>query len=248
VSDAYADFIKKVWEDPAPFQYMSVQFFFLAYLLLGQGLLLAAWRLLRGAAGLVRPGAAPAAASWWGRAAFAVFLLAGQVALLLGWPPLVSALASADQTLLADVVVIAHLAFVLAVLLTLLLVLAGWPLGWRWTGNFWFRLAQLVAIEVVAGQAIVGLECPMTTWERELRPEGKTEDGDTIRLHNLEGASRLGALCHDGLFFLRGERFKGLFALIYGSVALLALLTWVLTPPRLPWDGAGVRGPAVSRA
>src|SRR5262245_18735759 len=210
---------------------MSVQFFFLAYLLLGQGLLLAAWRLLRGAAGLVRAGAAPAAASWWGRAAFGAFLLAGQVALLLGWRPLVAALVAANPTLLADVVVVAHLAFVVAVLLTLLLVLAGWPLGWRWTGNFWFRLAQLVAIEVVAGQAIVGLECPMTTWERELRPEGKTEDGETIRLlHNLEGASRVGATCHDILFSLRGEQFKGLFAAIYGSVALVVLLTWVVTP------------------
>jgi hypothetical protein len=247
VSDLYGDFVQRLYEDPVQFPYMSVQFLFLAYLLLGQGLLLAVWRVLRRAAGLVWERARPAAPPLWGGLPFAVFLLLGQVALLWGWPRLVSAMLSADPILLADVVVTVHLAFVLAVLLTLVLVLVGWPLGWGWTRNFWFRLAQLIAIEIVAGQAIVGLECPLTTWERELRDDA---------LHNVENASRIGAFCHDALFALRGERWKGLFAVLYSSVGLLVLLTWVVTPPRLPWvagaerpphprDGPGANGQAV---
>src|SRR5262249_1619913 len=126
--------------------------------------------------------------------AFALFLLAGQAGLLYAWPPLVSAWLATDRIVLADAVVAFHLALGVGVLVALVLVVVRLPFGWRWTRSFWLRLAQLIVIEVVAGQAIVGIECPLKTAERELRGGGGT-------LNKVENASAIGAWSNRTLYF-----------------------------------------------
>ena len=71
--------------------------------------------------------------------------------------------------LLADAVLLAHLAIVLFNVGGLLLILAGNRLGWRWVNRWWFRAAHLAAIAVVVGQAWLGITCPLTTLESWLR-------------------------------------------------------------------------------
>jgi len=71
--------------------------------------------------------------------------------------------------LLADLILVVHFAFVLWVVLGLVLVLLGRPLGWRWVGNRWVRLGHLASIGVVVAQAWLGRMCPLTIWESELR-------------------------------------------------------------------------------
>jgi hypothetical protein len=78
-----------------------------------------------------------------------------------------------DSILLADVVVTVHLCFMLFVLISQLLIVAGWLLDWSWIRNFWFRFVHLLSIGVVAAQAVAGIECPLTTLERHLRTEGE---------------------------------------------------------------------------
>ena len=73
------------------------------------------------------------------------------------------------NAVLADAVLIAHFAFVLFVTGGLLLIWIGAAAGWRWVRNPWFRFAHLAAIVFVAGEAIVGVWCPLTIWEAELR-------------------------------------------------------------------------------
>ncbi|MFO0843431.1 MAG: DUF2784 family protein [Gemmataceae bacterium] len=219
MSRPYFDLLEQIQTAPQPTFKPVFQLLFLFYLILGQLAMLLAWW-----------GLTPR--SWSagraGKYLFAGYLLAGQAALLFAWPPLMGAWLSADAVTRADAVVVLHLGFVVAVLLSLVLVLVGWLAGWSWTRNFWFRVVQLIAVEVVAGQAVVGLDCPLTTLEQSLR-------GGYGFLHPEEGqSSALGKFCNDVLY-LRDVPL-GAFPYIYGGVGLLVLLTWVLAPPRTPWS------------
>ena len=71
--------------------------------------------------------------------------------------------------LLADLILIVHFGFILWVVLGLVLILIGRPLGWRWVRNRWVRVAHLASIGFVVVQAWLGEICPLTTWESELR-------------------------------------------------------------------------------
>ncbi len=71
--------------------------------------------------------------------------------------------------LLADVILVVHFTFVAFVVLGLLAVWTGRFLRWSWVRNFWFRLAHLLAIGIVAAESLGGIVCPLTTWEARLR-------------------------------------------------------------------------------
>jgi hypothetical protein len=73
------------------------------------------------------------------------------------------------SSLLADVVLIVHFAFVLFVVGGLALIWIGALAGWAWVRNFWFRVAHLAAIAFVAAEALLGIWCPLTVWETQLR-------------------------------------------------------------------------------
>ena len=142
------------------------------------------------------------------------------------------------NTFLADAIVTVHLAIVSFVLFGLILILLGLVFRWRWTRNFWFRLVHLCTIGIVVFEAIVGIECPFTVWERELRQAA----GQTV-----SDASFIGQLTHNLLFY---EAPESTFTVIYIVFGLLVLATFVLAPPRWPWKripgraAASLRGPA----
>jgi hypothetical protein len=71
--------------------------------------------------------------------------------------------------LLADLVLLAHLAYVAFVVLGQVLILVGGLRRWRWVRNPWFRWAHLAAIGVVVSQAWLGIICPLTDLEMALR-------------------------------------------------------------------------------
>lgn len=142
----------------------TTQLTFLLYLLLGQAVLLGLWTLVRRRAPV--DAAAPGRLLQVG---FAVYLLLGQIALFVGWDQLRDVWESAGTVAKADLVVTVHFGFVLFVLGLQVLILVGWSLRWTWTRNFWLRLLHLVCIEIVVGQAVVSLECPLTGAERDLR-------------------------------------------------------------------------------
>jgi hypothetical protein len=92
--------------------------------------------------------------------------------------------------LLADAVLVIHFGFVSFVVGGLVLIWAGWALRWRWVGNFWFRLAHLLAMGVVLAEALGGVICPLTIWEDKLRwmaGEGQRYQGTFIQhwLHRV---------------------------------------------------------------
>ena len=85
-------------------------------------------------------------------------------------------------SVLADVVLVVHFAFVLFVVGGLALIWIGAAAGWRWVRSFRFRAAHLAAIAFVAGEALLGIWCPLTIWEARLRGDdaGKSFIADWV--------------------------------------------------------------------
>jgi hypothetical protein len=73
--------------------------------------------------------------------------------------------------LLADLVLATHFGIVVFIVGALPLIVVGNARGWTFVNGWWFRLAHLVAIAVVAAQAWLGIVCPATTLENWLRAE-----------------------------------------------------------------------------
>ncbi len=169
-------------------------------------------------------------------AAVAVILV-GAVAVPASWPHAVAAWGWLGSLRQADVLSIAHYCIVWYVLIVQVLVLVGWWRGWRWVRGFWLRFMHLLCIVIVAGQALNGWECPVTTWDRDLR------GGD---LANLDGSWPLAHLANRALYtpvpdltpYLRG----------YALFACLVFLSWILVRPEVgpPPQATGSETPVQS--
>ncbi|MGZ5034827.1 MAG: DUF2784 domain-containing protein [Usitatibacter sp.] len=123
-----------------------------------------------------------------------------------------------DQ-LLANAVLVLHVAIVVFVVGGLLLTIVGNLRRWRWVNNLWFRLAHLVAISVVVAEAWLGMVCPLTTLEMWLRAKaGASVYGGGFIEHWLQ---RL--LYYDAPMWV--------FALVYSAFGLLVVATWWYFPP-----------------
>ena len=67
--------------------------------------------------------------------------------------------------LLADAVLCSHVALMIFVVLGLPLIVVGNLRRWPWINSPCLRFAHLGAILVVAGEAWLGIVCPLTTLE-----------------------------------------------------------------------------------
>jgi len=75
----------------------------------------------------------------------------------------------ANYALLADIVVSIHFCYVGFTVGGEGLILLGGILRWSWVRNLPFRLVHLAAVVLVAVEALVGAQCPLTSWEYQLR-------------------------------------------------------------------------------
>ena len=124
---------------------------------------------------------------------------------------------------LADFVLLVHAAFCAFVLVGLVLIWIGRFRGWAFVRNFWFRMAHLACIGVVAAESMLGIVCPLTIWENQLRlaAGGQTRyAGSFVQ----EWVQRL-------IFFDLGER---VFTMIYAVFFLAVIFSFWLIPPRWP--------------
>ena len=122
--------------------------------------------------------------------------------------------------LLANAVLILHVAVAVFVVAGLVLVVVGNLASWSWVNNAWFRVAHITAIGVVVAEAWLGFVCPLTTLEMWLR-------------------SRAGAPSYGGGFIehwlqqlLYYSAPPWVFVAAYTVFALLVLATWWYFPPR----------------
>jgi hypothetical protein len=121
---------------------------------------------------------------------------------------------------LADVLVVVHTGYVGFVVIGLLLILAGAIFHWRWVRNPWFRWAHLLAIAIVGVEAILGITCPLTDWEGDLR---------RLAGQQASEGSFIGR-CLDEILFVRVP--ERLLAACHIGFAVLVLVTFYLIPPR----------------
>jgi len=117
--------------------------------------------------------------------------------------------------LLANAILIIHFLFVLFVVGGLPVIWIGAWLRLNFVRNIWFRIAHLFAILFVVGESLLGMVCPLTTWEDELR---QLETSDSFIQRWLHGI----------LFYDVPE---GMLTIVYVLFALLVLATFILIPP-----------------
>ena len=123
--------------------------------------------------------------------------------------------------LLADLVVLIHIAYVAYIMVGLALILAGWKRGWNWVRNPWFRLTHLAAILFVILELILKTTCPLTRLELWFR---------SLAGQPVSGATFVERLMH---YILSGWLPGSVSNSAYVVVALVILVTFILAPPRL---------------
>ncbi|HLN29508.1 MAG TPA: DUF2784 domain-containing protein [Gemmataceae bacterium] len=121
---------------------------------------------------------------------------------------------------LADLIVALHVAYVSFIVVGQLAILIGLVLRWRWVRNPWFRLSHLMAIVLVALEAVFGIDCPLTVWEANLRQLAGQE---------FSGESFMGRLLHWVIFY---QAAPWTLNAIHIGFAILVLVTLLLAPPR----------------
>jgi len=122
--------------------------------------------------------------------------------------------------LAADIVLLAHAAFVLFVIGGQAAVFAGWARGWAWVRNPWFRGLHLAAIVFVVVQTWRGRLCPLTVWEAELRRVAGQSVHEQGFIQHWLGQ----------VLFL--DLPWWVFQVAYTAFGLLVLVSWAGLPPR----------------
>jgi hypothetical protein len=121
--------------------------------------------------------------------------------------------------ILADVIVAAHVAYASFIVVGQVLILIGLCLKWAWIRNPWFRMAHLAAILIVAIEALIGMDCPLTLWEAQLRNLGGQEASEGTFIGR----------CLDHLLFYDVN--PAILNAGHIAFALLVLATLVVAPP-----------------
>jgi hypothetical protein len=122
--------------------------------------------------------------------------------------------------ILADAIVVFHACYVAFVVFGLVAILAGIVFRWSWVRNPVFRLLHLTMIGIVVAEALAGIPCPLTVWEKQLRIQA----GQTAYAGDF-----LGYWAHR-LIFYHAEPW--VFTVIYTSFGLAVLAALVMAPPR----------------
>ncbi len=117
--------------------------------------------------------------------------------------------------MIADIVVLVHLAVMFFITAGLPLIYVGRALHWAWVRNRWWRLVHLGAITFVAAESLAGVVCPLTLWEDVLR--GRQSSQGFIERWV------------DWILFYDFPTW--MFTLAYAVFAALVALTWFLVPP-----------------
>ena len=124
-------------------------------------------------------------------------------------------------SILSNLVLVIHFAFVAFIVGGLVAIWIGRWLRWEFIRNPYFRLAHLLAMAIVLLEAVVGIICPLTSWE------------DALRLRTGQAPSYKESFMQHWigriLFYDLGD---DVFTIIYAGVFALFLLTFWLVPPR----------------
>lgn len=117
--------------------------------------------------------------------------------------------------MLADLIMLFHLALASCITAGLVFIPVGCKLGWNWTKNRRLRLIHLIFIGVITAETFVGLTCPLTTLEYALR---------NVELSESFVSYWVGEVLYWNLP-------SQIFTVIYSASLVWALLLWKRCPP-----------------
>ena len=123
----------------------------------------------------------------------------------------------------ADAILTLHALIVLFNVGALPIIWLGYFRNWRFVRNFSFRAIHLLLIGYVAAETVLGMMCPLTTWEDALRAKG----GVDARYQR----GYLAYWLHRAMFYDIDERF---FIAGYVLFFMLVLVTLFWVRPRGP--------------
>ena len=123
-------------------------------------------------------------------------------------------------TLLANLIVVIHIAYVVYVVGGLVAILIGAWRGRTWIRNPWFRVTHLLAILIVVFEIFLKLNCPLTTWENRARAAGQQP---------VDGSAFMDRLLS---FILVGNAPGWFIDALYYVFAVAIVATFFLVPPR----------------
>jgi hypothetical protein len=128
-------------------------------------------------------------------------------------------------SLLADLIVAIHIAYVVYVVGGLVAILIGAWRGRKWIRNPWFRVTHLLAILIVVMETFLKLNCPLTTWENQARATAQQPVDGSAFMDRLLTFILIGSAPR---WIINGAYF------VFG-IAIVATFFWA--PPR--WKSAG---------
>jgi hypothetical protein len=129
-----------------------------------------------------------------------------------------------NRSFLADLIVSIHFGFVIFVVSGQFVIILGGVLRWRFIRNFWFRVIHLAMILLVVFETLLGISCPLTDWEYELRIAAGQQ--------NVDGSSFIARLIHLLIFY---EFPQIVFTVAYCVFGIAVLMSWCLIRPVFPW-------------
>ena len=146
----------------------------------------------------------------------------------------------------ADQIVIFHFGLVASVILYQLALPIGIWLKLWWAKNFWIRASHLGIMAFIGVEGAIGMECPLTIWERGLRI-AEMDDQTRARYYAwehdpMDQRPKLAQFSHNALLYRMEEgNFSWLgvsnstfFHGIHILFGILVVLSWILGPPDFP--------------
>lgn len=122
--------------------------------------------------------------------------------------------------LCADILLIVHLLYVSFTVIGEIVILVGSACSFHFVRNRVFRIAHLCAILFVVLEAVLGIMCPLTTWEYELRLKaGQRVEADV---------SFVARLVQSIIFY---DFPQWIFTALYIGFGALVLATYIFIPP-----------------
>lgn len=123
-------------------------------------------------------------------------------------------------SLLADIVLLIHLAFVLFVIVMVPLILIGGAKKWVWVRMLWLRLVHLLGVGIVVAQSWAGVVCPLTTLEMWFRQNSGQTTYTGGMIENLL----------QQLLYWNAPSW--VFVVVYTLFLIIVLSTWFFVPPK----------------
>ena len=122
--------------------------------------------------------------------------------------------------LAADGILLMHFVFVAFVVLGFVFIWIGHIVKLKFAKNAKFRICHVLAMGIVLCESLVGMICPLTEWENNLRVKGG--EGQIYETGFIK------EWIHKIMFFDFSER---MFVVIYVLFFALILLTYWIIPP-----------------